>query len=99
MKMPSRRTLGRVLIWMVVLTIAGIFVWVIVGAQDFHREEQVESDLKSARKRSAYLKQKNAILRKRVIDLKNKTGIERAAREEHGLVKPGEAVYLFPEDE
>ena len=34
----------------------------------------------------------------RIAELETTEGVERAARERYGMIKPGEKVYLVPED-
>lgn len=41
-------------------------------------------------------RQHNAEQRRLVEDLQTPEGIERAARERYGMIKPGEKVYIFP---
>ena len=50
-------------------------------------------DISDAQHRVAVLDHTNAALKKRVLELDSDTAIERIAREQHNLVKPGEDAY------
>lgn len=52
-----------------------------------------KSDLTDAERRVQVLKQTNAALQQRVDELGTDSAIERLAREQHNLVKPGEDAY------
>ena len=41
----------------------------------------------------------NAAQERLIKDLNTPAGIERAARERYGMIKPGEKVYIVPDDE
>ena len=44
------------------------------------------------------LEKKNAARERLAEELETEAGVERAARERYGMIKPGESVYLVPED-
>lgn len=52
-----------------------------------------KNDLTEAERRVQVLKQTNAALQQRVDELGTDSAIERLAREQHNLVKPGEDAY------
>ena len=41
----------------------------------------------------------NAARKRLIKELNTPTGIERAARERYGMIRPGEKVYIIPDDE
>ncbi len=45
------------------------------------------------------IERENAAKERTVEDLQTPEGVERAARERYGMIKPGEKVYLVPEEE
>jgi hypothetical protein len=51
------------------------------------------NDIAEAQRRAHVLEHTNAALKKRVVDLKSDAAIERIAREQHNLVKPGEQAF------
>lgn len=44
------------------------------------------------------LEKKNAARERLAEELETEAGVERAARERYGMIKPGESVYIVPED-
>jgi hypothetical protein len=50
-------------------------------------------DIADAQRRAHVLDHTNAALKRRVIDLQSDAAIERIAREQHNLVKPGEQAF------
>jgi hypothetical protein len=50
-------------------------------------------DIADAQRRAHVLDHTNAALKKRVVDLQSDAAIERIAREQHNLVKPGEQAF------
>jgi len=45
------------------------------------------------------MERQNAAKERTVGDLQTPEGVERAARERYGMIKPGEKVYIVPEEE
>ncbi len=45
------------------------------------------------------VEQENAAKERAVEELQTPEGVERAARERYGMIKPGEKVYMVPEEE
>ena len=45
------------------------------------------------------MERENAAKERTVEDLQTPEGVERAARERYGMIKPGETVYIVPEEE
>jgi cell division protein FtsB len=45
------------------------------------------------------MERENAAKERTVEDLQTPEGVERAARERYGMIKPGEKVYIVPEEE
>ncbi len=45
------------------------------------------------------IERENAAKERTVADLQTPEGVERAARERYGMIKPGEKVYIVPEEE
>ena len=45
------------------------------------------------------MERQNAAKERTVDDLQTPEGVERAARERYGMIKPGEKVYIVPEEE
>lgn len=83
-------------VWALTLALVGVAVWVIVGTVDFQSEGLVESRLEETRARAQNLARENAVLRLRILDLRlGARETERAAREEHGLIRPDEVLYVF----
>jgi len=56
------------------------------------RVAQLSSELETIEK-------KNAARERIVEELQTSAGVERAARERYGMIKPGEKVYIVPEDQ
>jgi len=94
-------TMGRIrrgIVWGMALVLVFTALWVITGTVDFRNESEVEARLEETRARAQTLARENALLRLRILDLRLGTReTERAAREEHGLVGPGEVLYVFDE--
>ena len=90
---------GRVrrgVVWAMAFSLGIVAIWVIVGTVDFRSEGLVEARLEETRARAQSLARENAVLRLRILELRlgNKE-TERAAREEHGLIRPDEVLYVF----
>ncbi len=83
-------------VWAMALALVVVAIWVIAGTVDFHGEGLVEGRLVETRARAQSLARENAVLRLRILELRlgNKE-TERAAREEHGLIRPNEVLYVF----
>jgi cell division protein FtsB len=47
----------------------------------------------------AQVKKENAAKERLAQDLETSGGVERAARERYGMIKPGEQAYIVPEEE
>ncbi len=45
------------------------------------------------------IERENAVKERTVEELQTYEGVERAARERYGMIKPGEKVYIVPEEE
>ena len=45
------------------------------------------------------IERENAVKERTVEELQTPEGVERAARERYGMIKPGEKVYMVPEEE
>jgi len=86
----------RGVVWAMALSLVVVATWVIVGTVDFQSEGLVETRLEETRARAQSLARENAVLRLRILELRlgNKE-TERAAREEHGLIRPDEVLYVF----
>ena len=84
------------IVWAMALSLVGVAIWVIVGTVDFQGEALVETHLEETRARAHSLARENSVLRLRILELRlgNKE-TERAAREEHGLIRPDEVLYVF----
>jgi len=83
-------------VWTMALALVIVAIWVVVGTVDFHSEGFVEARLEETRARAQTLARENAVLRLRILELRlGSKETERAAREEHGLVRPDEALYVF----
>ena len=92
----TQGSVRKSIVWSMALALVGVAIWVIVGTVDFHSENLVESRLTETRARAQSLARENAVLRLRILELRlgNKE-TERAAREEHGLIRPNEVLYVF----
>ena len=92
-------TQGRIrkgIVWAMALGLVTVAIWVVVGTVDFHSEALVETRLEQTTARTQSLARQNAVLRLRVLELRLGTKeTERAAREEHGLIRPNEVLYVF----
>jgi cell division protein FtsL len=97
-KVSSRRrsvaavVLRSLWIVMTVLGVGAVLVWAVypavrVQSETSRRVEGLQAEYETLRK-------KNVLLRAQVADLKTPEGVERAAREDLGLVLPGENVYV-----
>ena len=86
----------RTMVWALTFVLVFTAIWVIVGSVDFRSEGLVEARLVETRARAQALASENAVLRLRILELRLGTReAERAAREEHGLVRPDEVLYVF----
>jgi cell division protein FtsB len=87
----------RAVVWGLTLFLVGLALFVFIGTGDFRREAVVESRLQETRAKVKTLARENALFRLKISDLRiGSKEVERAAREEHGLVKPDEVIYEFP---
>ena len=57
-----------------------------------NRIAQLSSDLET-------VERNNAAKERMVEELQTPAGVERAARERYGMIKPGEKAYIIPEDQ
>ncbi len=86
----------RGLVWALTFVLVFTAVWVVIGTVDFRNEGIVKDRLVETHARAQALASENAILRLRILELRLGTReAERAAREEHGLVRPDEVLYVF----
>lgn len=86
----------RAVVWVLTFVLVFTAIWVIAGTVDFRSEGIVNERLVETRARAQALASENAVLRLRVLELRLGTReAERAAREEHGLVRPDEVLYIF----
>ena len=103
------RTSRFVLPWpqhrgLVVLCVMGVFAFVLLvlsvfGDQGVFKIRSLERDRVTLEQKVQAIESDNAILRRRLLDMKEgRTSYELAAREKLGLVKPGEIVYDFRTD-
>lgn len=77
---------------LVVFFIAGYFIYLVIGQHN--QLSAIEAENKAARQRLEQAKQVNASLAEERNQLGNPAYIEKIAREELGLVKPGEVPYI-----
>jgi cell division protein FtsB len=84
----------RRIVWLIfasVLLVAGLFLFVLPGRTYLTQRRSL--DAATVRERVLY--SENAKLAQRVQQLQTDAEIERLAREEYGLVKPGEEAYAI----
>ena len=86
----SRRRLVRVLLASVVL-VAALFLFVLPGRTYLAQRRSLDA----AAVRTRVLSAENAKLDQQVQQLQTDAEIERLAREQYGLVKPGESAYAI----
>jgi cell division protein FtsB len=84
----------RRIVWLVfasVLLVAGLFLFVLPGRTYLSQRQS----LAAATVRQRVLSSQNAKLAQRIQELQTDAEIERLARQEYGLVKPGEDAYVI----
>jgi len=92
----ARGRVRKAAVWALTLALLVAAVWVVVGTVDFRSEELVEARLVETRARVQTLARENAVLRLRILELRiGAKGAERTAREEHGLIRGDEVLYVF----
>lgn len=72
--------------------VAGYFIYLIVGQHG--QLSAIESESKAAQQRLEQVTQLNSALNEEKKQLNSPTYVEKLAREELGLVKPGEVPYI-----
>ena len=83
-------------VWAMTLALVVLASWVVLGTVDFRNEALVEARLEETRALTQTLARENAVLRLRILELRlGAKETERAAREEHGLIRPDEILYVF----
>lgn len=60
---------------------------------------ETHSRISTLRAEIEEMERENAAKERTVEDLQTPEGVERAARERYGMIKPGEKVYIVPEEE
>ena len=76
------------------------FVGLLLASYVSPLQEIVESHIRILTLRSDLeeVDKENAARQRLVAELDTSEGVERAARERYGMIKPGETVYILPED-
>ena len=93
-KTPSRTT--RFVEAAIAITVAGLFVALLVpGIRRLHERQQEIQDLREAVKAA---RERVEDRRRQIQELGTDEGIERAAREELHLAKPGEKIFVFEQE-
>lgn len=90
--MPRRRKVRVKWFRVAALFIAGYFVYLIIGQQS--QLSVINAENKAAQQRLEQAVKTNAALIEERNQLNNPAYIEKVAREELGLVKPGEVPYI-----
>jgi cell division protein FtsB len=92
----TQRGVRRGIVWAMALALIVVATWVFMGTVDFRNEGLVEARLEETQARAQALARENAVLRLRILELRlGSKETERAAREEHGLIRPDEVLFVF----
>ena len=77
------------------------FIGLLLAAYVSPLQDIVEnySHISTLRAEIEEMERENAAKERTVEDLQTPEGVERAARERYGMIKPGEKVYIVPEEE
>lgn len=91
MPMPSRRL---VIVFLVLVAL----VWLVVNPDGLRHTKKLEADLKAISADNLRIRKENDALRRELQLLSdNPAALERAAREELGLIMPGEVIFRLEE--
>ena len=91
-------TLRRYATYVLVVVCIALIVHEILGAHGFMALRQEKKEIESLREQIRQLKDENAQLDKRIKELQSDPkAIERLAREQMRLARPGETIYTYPE--
>jgi len=93
-------TLRRFATYVLVVVCLALLVHEIIGAHGFMALRQEKKEIESLRLQIQQLQRENEELDKRIKALQSNPGaIERLAREQMRLARPGELIYTVPEKE
>jgi len=95
---PDAATLPRNAAYVLALVCLALLVHEIFGTHGFLALRQEKKEVESLRQQIRQLQQENSLLDQQIKALKSDPkAIERLAREQIRLVRPGETVYTYPE--
>ena len=86
----------RQVVWGAVVVALVLVVGSLAGEGGFRRYSRLRSDVEALEEKNARVAAENAQLQREIKQLRsNPAAVERAAREQLGLVKPGEIVFTL----
>jgi len=95
----QRRALRRSWVWTIIAVGAGVFSFALLSRYGLLTRWRVEQQYRELRQRYEHLVQQADSLQHRIDQLlHDQREVERLAREQYGMARPGETVYVIPSE-